>query len=170
MKKIIVFIATIFFAISPAHADKNEKINELINNVNNRAALDAVKTFFPQLLAPIECGFQLDEAGKQALNDEMEKAFQSYAEKITDFIKPYYEETFTEAEIDEILAFYKSKPVQKLMALTPVIMENVLPQTQSLNQELTINFMTAANEIVKNYPEKSEEELKYCMQQKQRSL
>ena len=99
----------------------------------------------------------------------MEKAFQSYTEKLTDFIKPYYEETFTEAEIDEILAFYKSKPVQKLMALTPVIMENVLPQTQSLNQELTINFMTAANEIVKNYPQKSEEELKYCMQQKQKS-
>ncbi len=45
MKKIIIFIATIFFAISPAHADKNEKINKLISVVNNRTALDTVKVF-----------------------------------------------------------------------------------------------------------------------------
>ncbi len=121
-------------------------------------------------MALIKCGFQLDEEGKQALNDEMKKAFQSYVVKLTDLIKPYYEENFTETEIDELLAFYESKTVQKLMELTPVIMNDMLPKTQSLNQELTINFLTAADEILKNYPEKSEEELKNCMQQKQRSL
>ena len=169
MKKIIVFIAALFFMITPALAGKDEKINELVKLVYYQTFADSMKPVLPKIISPIECGFQLDEAGKQKLSEETEKALLTYVTGVSAIFKTYFEQNFTEAEIDELLSFYKSQTMQKMMALTPVIMKESYAKMDSLNKGMVMNLLSAVQELSKKYPERSKAEQQVCMQEKQRS-
>ena len=158
-KLAVVIAALLFFAAPLAHADeasKRAKLDELFTVMKMNALMDQM----------MSSGMKQGEAvGKQMFGDKPmsaadQKIFDAYESKIATLmtntlawekLKPayvdLYAKTYSESEIDGILAFYKSPSGQAMVEKTPALLtasqaivmsrvQDVQTQLQSISKDV----------------------------------
>ena len=150
MKKIlfaIVLMASPAFAESPPASEAS--IRELIAATNARTMLDQV---YGEIDGMMEQGMKEALGGKQ-VNAEQQKIIDEFradlvevlrAEMSWDKLEPeyirLYRETFSQFEVDGMIAFYKSDAgkamIEKMPRLMPALMKMVMDLTQGMRPNL----------------------------------
>jgi hypothetical protein len=159
----ILIPCTLFFALSAAHADdasKTAKVEELFKVAHiDRLSTQVMQQTFDQ----INSGMMQQMMGLK-LTPEQQKRVDEFSAKVQTLIADglgwkslepdyakLYEATYTEEEIDGILAFYKSPSGQAMVEKSPLLvkrsseiaqerMQAIMPQLQQLMKE----YMTQA--------------------------
>jgi hypothetical protein len=150
----IILALILFGALTPAFADdasKNAKIEEMMQLTQAdhmiQQMLDQMKTMLAAQLAKPDMSAQ-----ERAIADELQQKIMAlFADRMSwDRVKPkfvkIYADTFTESEIDGILAFYKSSAGRSFLTKMPQLMEqsmavgkelmgNITPEVQRMVQE-----------------------------------
>lgn len=141
-RRLLTLTAVLLFALPLAHADdasKRAKIQEMLTLTNSEQmmnqALDQMSAMMKNAAA--------QQAVKQNLTPEQQQIQDSFNAKITriiqqslsmDSIRPIimqvYDETYTEDEIDGILAFYRSPAGKAFLAKTPQLMVKTMTLMQ----------------------------------------
>lgn len=73
------------------------------------------------------------EEGKEKLIEFLEKTKEALRERVVGMMQGLYEKEFTDEELDEIIAFYESPPMQHLLNFIPMLpskMEELLFREQ----------------------------------------
>ena len=160
MKKLLLAIALMVslpaFAQTPA---SEASIRELLTVTEARKLLDGAYAQLDGLM---------DQAMKQAMNGqkaspEQEKVMAEFRHKAVDLIQDemgweklepmyvdLYAKTFTQPEIDGILAFYKTDSGKALIARMPTLMNNLMQMMMSRMQA----FMPRLQELQQEYAPK----------------
>jgi uncharacterized protein len=154
MKPLAVFTASLLLVISLASAQglsKEAKIERLLELTNGQATMNQMFEQMKTMMAP-------SPIPANATPEQQAKA-QQFQTKILDMMKSRinweklrpeyvkaYSETFSDEEIDGILAFYESPAgramqakmpifVTKIMALTQAQMKDLMPEIQRITKE-----------------------------------
>lgn len=164
MKKLLV--AVLASTAIWAHADdagKNRNIDELLNLTDAAAMMENMYSQMEVMLQ--DMGEQMGVApGEQPIFDEYySKMMQLMREelnwdKVKDPIKSIYGEHFTDTEIRDLIDFYKTDTGKKTLEKLPVIMQesmaisqqalaNVLPQIQTMSQQLEADIAEARAKV-----------------------
>ncbi len=142
LRRLLALSAVLLFALPLAHADdasKRAKIQEMLTLTNSEQmmnqALDQMSAMMKNAAA--------QQAARQNLTQEQQQIQDNFNTKITriiqqslsmDSIRPViiqvYDETYTEDEIDGILAFYRSPAGKAFLAKTPQLMTKTVTLMQ----------------------------------------
>ncbi|MDX1753918.1 MAG: DUF2059 domain-containing protein [Salinimicrobium sediminis] len=125
MKKALCFLFLIFIGIQTQAQDKtdlNQKAVELIKMTSGQQ--------FDVMLDPIVK--MVPEDNRKAFKAEVVASLESLYGQMAQI----YTEEFTEAEIDEILAFYNTPVGQKMREITPELTRKGMEIGQQWGQEL----------------------------------
>ena len=166
MKKLFVLLALLCLMNSPAQAGKDEKVNELIELAYYQTMNSMLEPMLQQMTSPIECSYALDENAEKELKNDIKKVLLTIQLKTTNIIKPFYADNFTEAELDELLASYKSPAMQKMMKLSPKIAQESMTSMQKLMGEITPQLIAVFQKVEGKYPARPAEEQASCIQKK----
>jgi len=137
MKNILLIILLAFTLPTMAVEPKHEKINELMNLMDADAMFDSLYSQIEGMLKNLssEFGVQPDE---QEIFDshylkmiDLMKTEMSW-EKVKDPTIEIYRKTFTEAEIDGMLEFYKSEVGQSTLKKLPLVMQESMQMSQTI--------------------------------------
>ncbi|MBO5997437.1 MAG: DUF2059 domain-containing protein [Alphaproteobacteria bacterium] len=163
MKKIIIacLIATLAF---PAYAGKDEKVKELVALFQ----LDAIGSEVDrQIMDPIDCSFVMTEAEKTIVTRQV-KNILDVNDTVIRVAKDFYGKNFTEAEIDEILAFYKTPVGKKTITLLPKVSQTINETMISYMKKVSPQMETLVQDLKKKYKTRSQVEMQACMTRKAR--
>ena len=139
MKRLLLFACLVLLLAPAASAQtKKDNIREMITLSGAEAQYgESVTTMVPMLVRQYSTG--ATEAQRKALTDFAGKEGKSMMKKVVDQdIAAYYDKNFTDVEIREILAFYKTPAGKKMVKLAPqiqkeltqVMMSKYLPDLQ----------------------------------------
>lgn len=159
IKRILIAILCVLFAI-PAEASYESKIQELMKIMN----IDIQEQYISnQLITPVVCAFDMPANDEDKVRYRILRVL-DFKNKMVEMVKPVWEENFTEEEIDEILAFYKTKVGQKTIALMPKISQRITLDIIKYQQEITPQLDNIATDLISNYHRRSEAEMRLCLQ------
>ncbi len=158
LRSLLTLSAVLLLSLPLAHADdasKRAKIQEMLTLTNSEQmmnqALDQMSAMMKNAAA--------QQAARQNLTPEQQQIQDNFNAKITriiqqslsmDSIRPViiqvYDETYTEDEIDGILAFYRSPAGKAFLAKTPQLMT----KTMSLMQQQMAAVQPQIEQAVKD--------------------
>ena len=152
----IALLAAILLVWSPALAcadelSKNAKIDEMMQLTHAERMITQVLDQMNTILANQYGRMDVPEKDRKAMDEMRQKMLNLVAdrmswEKAKPAFRSIYSETFTESDIDGILAFYKSPAgqvmldkmpqlIQKSMAVGQQLMGDVMPEIQRMVEE-----------------------------------
>jgi hypothetical protein len=144
MKHVARFTAGILLAASLASAQglsKEAKIERLLELANGEATMNQAVEQIKAALAPTipatatpEQRAQAEELQRKIL--DLVKSRMSWEKMRPAYVKAY-SETFSEGEIDGILAFYESLAGRAMQAKMPIFISKLVGLSQALVSELT---------------------------------
>lgn len=149
MKHLVI---ALFLAISmvstPCFADEashKKAVIELLEVTNSRKMLDQIVVYMDSMMRQqfLEMDLPPEEnATVEQIQKEMMDWFSEYMawENMQQLYIEIYIEVFTEEEIKELVAFYKSPLGQKLLAKMPELMEKSMTKTQAVLQKKMPEF------------------------------
>ncbi len=160
MKRIVVALLFLLPAASVAHADevtKRAKVHELFTLLH----IDQVSTQIMSNLNRQVQGLSAHQFGATPTADQ-QKQFGDFQTRVDglvqqtigwkviepDFTK-LYSDTYTEAEIDSFLAFYKSPAGQSMLAKSPELSTKSLALTQQRMSTIEPQLRSMVTEFVK---------------------
>lgn len=157
-KQIYMAVLLMLFAI-PAQASYDEKIQELMTIMN----LDEQERYMnEQVITPVLCSFDMPQAEADNVKGRISKIL-NFKNKIVEMVKPVWVNNFTEEEIDEILAFYKTDVGKKTVALMPKLSQYISVEVMKYQQEITPQLNEIASELISKYDRRSDAEVQLCM-------
>lgn len=163
MKKLYIAILLMLFAI-PAQASYDDKIQQLMNIMN----LDEQEKYMnDQVITPVLCTFDMPATEETNVKNRIFKVL-NFKNKIIEMVKPIWEENFTEAEVDEILAFYQTEVGKKTISLMPKLSQQITVEVMKYQQEIMPQLEDIVAELMENYNRRSDAEARLCLQRKSR--
>lgn len=150
MKRVLVLLATgLFFAASVSHAQSQStsggaseaSVNELLKVTHARKMIDDM---LPQLQSMMKSTMQQVLQGQppnkdqQAILDKfLSSVTTTYAremswEKMQPIYMRVYRGSFTQSEIDSMLAFYKTPGGKAVIDKMPIVMQNTMTEMQTM--------------------------------------
>ena len=166
MRKVLLLAALLVLMGNPAYADKDKKLDEFINIALYQTMSSSLEPMIQQITTPIGCEYQLDEEGKEIIKKGISKMFASLQMRTERIIRPIYEKNFTETELDELLTYYKSPTMQKMIALTPLATKESMKQMESFSTDVVEIIMPMVKQLEEKYPKRSTSEIQLCIQEK----
>jgi uncharacterized protein len=146
MKTIVAFCLSFLFVGSVASAQqltKRDKVERILTltRVSGDAITAQIKNMMtaamPSAMPPEQ------KARMQEANQKIETLMKTVAEKMRPLYVDLYAETFTDQEIDGMLAFYESTAGKAMIDKQPLIMSKVMaalmPEIQRLAKEAAAN-------------------------------
>lgn len=128
--------------------------------------LEAMEKMSPLILTQtLENNEELSPEEKKKITDTMDVRFKTFSKKfrerfpqridtkkyVEDLLYPIYDKFFTEKELTDLIAFYKSETGQKFISVTPQLVEETNKITQS---KLLPQVLNLVEEIIKEeFPE-----------------
>ena len=162
MKKIIMTCLVALLLAGPAYAGKEEKIQEIIDLFN----LDALSNEMDkQIIDPIECSFVLNITERANVKKQL-KEILDVKDIVTRLGKDFYNKNFTEAEIDDVLAFYKTPTGKKTISLLPQLGQYINKEMIPYMQKTGPKLEAFAQELQRKYKTRSQFEIRACMSKK----
>ncbi len=161
-RKLLTLLAALLLTLPLAHADdasKRAKIDEMFT-------LTKINQIFDQMITQMSAAAKTaadQQAANQNLTPEQQKLtdqFQARTQGIVgqylsmDHLKPIivqvYMDTYTEDEIDGILAFYRSPAGQAFLAKTPQLMTRTVELMQTTMADVQPQLQQAAKDYTDN--------------------
>jgi len=162
MKKIIFSLFTSLLLTSSAFAaTKTEKITELLKLENTQATVDAVMN---QALIPLTCILILSPEEEEKLKEDF--IYTANFDSFNQLLYPFFEENFTEEELDDMLAFYRSPIGQKVTQLQPQLGAHMMQALQKWQEGVSPKLKILGEEYSRKYRQRSGEEAQACIQSK----
>ncbi len=162
MKRFLTAANIVFFAVAaPCYAavPTPESIDTLLQVTNMQAMLDSMYTNMEQTMRQVT---QQMSAG-QALSDEQKRVIESAPREFVevmhqdlswDKLKPIYvniyRESFTQEEIDGLVAFYRSPAGDALVKKMPVVMQKSMLAMQGLLAPMIERMKAAMQDKIAN--------------------
>lgn len=142
MNKLCALLLAAFVAF-PAMADPNPpsdaSVRELLTITESRSLIDgAMEQVDASMQASMKQAFAdrpLSEAEQKIMDDMRAKLLQIFREEMAwETLEPMfmgiYRNTFSQAEVDGMLAFYRSPAGQAVIAKMPLVMQNTMQSMQ----------------------------------------
>ncbi len=164
MKKTGVFAVLLIAVLcGTVHADEmshRQSVLKLLEVANSRQMLDQVAGSINSMLDKQFEALQLTPEGKDAakmVKKEMSEWFSAcFAwEKMRELYVDVYKDVFTEAEVNEMIAFYQSPLGRKMLKKMPELMQVTMEKTQAMLSRNMPEFQKRLQNSIK------ELELKY---------
>jgi hypothetical protein len=155
----VLLACTLFFAVFAAHADdssKTVKVQELFRLIKldklSAQMMDQVMAQINSGLMQQLTGIQLSAADQKKLDDfsRQVKLIVSSAvawEKLEPDYTKLYADTYTEQQLDDLLAFYKSPTGQAVVEKTPIL----LKASSALAQQRMTAVMPDLQKLMKDF-------------------
>ena len=93
-----------------------------------------MKQLRPMLMSQAEA--QMDASQKKVLGDAFDVAYQHYLQSYLTRVTPILAETYTEDELNGIVAFYESPVGQAMLAKSPALQQKLVPVAMDLVPDL----------------------------------
>ncbi len=163
MNKIFLAVTLILFAM-PVQASYDEKLQELlkINGAVAEMAYEAGEKIDNKIATMVNCMFNVPKSEEENVKKNISRQL-DYKNKSNEIVIQVWKDNFTEEEIDEILAFYKTKTGRKTVALTPKISQDIRVEIMKYQQESALKLKDISTELQAKYGQRSEEEAKLCL-------
>lgn len=142
---------------APAAAPSETSIKELMKLTESRKLIDGLPS---QVEAAMQSALQ-EALGGDSLTPEQEKVLKELGAKTTtlfrkemswEVLEPMfltvYSKTFTQPEIDGMIAFYKTEPGQAVIAKMPAVMQSTMDLVQERMQTLQPQLIQYQHEAV----------------------
>jgi hypothetical protein len=134
-------ILSIFFSLISmnvlANSPTNESVEELLSLTSSREMIENINTRkFEHIYRTFKENIIIDESNAHMF-DEYKKSYFSLIESELSWskLKPYFVEAyssiFTQSEINDIVTFYKTPAGEKMLNVTPVLMQKITVSVQS---------------------------------------
>lgn len=162
MKKIIALSsAVLLLAGSVQAATKQEKAQELLNLMNMQATFDAAYT---QSIIPVTCTLTMPASAEEELKTE----FMQIADmpKVMQNLSQFWIQNYTDQELDQLIAFYKTGVGKKSIELMPQFTQFSMTEMQKWGQEKGPAFIALGKKMAQKYPARTEAEAKACIKSK----
>jgi uncharacterized protein len=168
---VAAFVVFIAMGMSANAQDQPNRalVEELLNQVNMKETLEKTSEMLKQMVVAQIQKFQppADNPAAQArLTSFMEKVMDLVTnemswDKVKDEYIALYAETFTEQELQDIIAFYKTPSGQALIKKQPEVMKRSMQMSQKMMGQLMPRIQAMTNELKENLltqpPPKTEE-------------
>lgn len=145
---LFIFSSSLYAAQTP----KQQKIDELINVMNMDSMVDS-------MYAQVE-GMMKGMSDQMGVKPSEQAIFDKYYGDMTDVLKTemswakmqptmvnVYDKHFNEEEISDMLAFYKTKTGQAILAKMPVVMQESMQMSQNLVQGAMPKIQALAQQL-----------------------
>lgn len=151
-----VVLAVLVLMFSPSlladEASRDKKLNELVNVMDMDSMVDSI---YSQMEAMMK-----NMATQMGVKPEEQAIFDEYYNQMTQIIKDdmswakmeplvvdIYRRNFTEKELDDMLAFYKTDTGKSLLAKMPVVMQESMQISQVLMQQSVPKIQAKAQQL-----------------------
>lgn len=162
MKKLIAALSVgLFLSGSVSAATKQEKAEELLALMNTNAIFD---TTYAQSMIPVSCTLIMTPADEENLKKEfMEIAdLDALVKKLSQF----WIQNYTEQELDQLIAFYKTDLGKKSIALLPQYTQVTITELQKWSREKEPQFIELGKRLSQKYPKRAGYEVEACIKSK----
>ena len=137
----LLLLAAISFPATAQQLSKEQKIERILDVTNSEALVDALVAQVRTMLNQIQPTPSAQQKSRQQETlDKVTKLVRERLQKVRPAMVKAYGETFTDAEIDGMLAWYTSpvghSATQKLPAVGARISAIAQPEIMSLNDEI----------------------------------
>lgn len=152
-KGLVAFVFVVFSV--GVHADessKQAKLSELVNVMDMDAMVESMYSQMEVLMQNMSTQMGV-QASEQATFDkyysQMITLLQDELswEKMEPSVVDIYNRNFSEKEIDDMLAFYKTETGQSLLTKMPVVMQESMQMSQALMQSAIPKIQAIAQEL-----------------------
>lgn len=159
MKKFISACLLTTFLAFPAHADKQDKLKELVTLMNYDKLIN--ETIEQQVYAPLDCIFMIPQNEKQDIKNQLTQAFN--LRKLIDSIVSFLSQNLTEEELDDLLAFYKTPGGKKLITLQTALSQFTTDELTAWFKDIDPQMRSFASQLEAKYRKRSGNEAQMCM-------
>ncbi len=158
MKLLSIAVACLALVALPAAAEpaRESTIREIIEVTNARTIMDRtagqIDAMMRQMMEQMMQG-QSPTPKQQAALDRYRESVSAITretlvwERFEPMFIRLYRETFTEEELQPLLAFYRSPPGQAFIAKMPALQEHMMREMPGLMTEFTPKFQAAAKQL-----------------------
>ncbi len=159
--RFLVTLALALFALVPCHAApaSAESVDALLSLIDMQKTYDAS---FAAMKKAMDASFE-GNATLRSFTPEQRQGFDAHMARVMDMVraemdwsrlKPevarMYMETFSQEEVDGLLAFYRTPTGQALLSKMPVLMSKLVELTQARLRELMPRVLQSATESMKD--------------------
>lgn len=147
MRAITAVLVLAIAIASPAWAEsKTDKVRELMRETGMEQLLVQAMTQMMEGMKPmLRAGLKDTPPGFAPLmEEEMTRGFQNASGDYLSMAVALYSDTFSEAEIDEMRAFYRSPTGQKMVAKQPALLQRSMENGGMLGQRIGLQAFERA--------------------------
>lgn len=159
MKKIIFTLCLGLLLVMPAYASsKEEKVAEILELTHMDATLNAS---IEAAIIPIVCTFIMSEEDEKSLKQDFKEVgqFPSLVHSFSQF----WIDNYTEQELDDLLAFYRTNTGKKLADLQPQQAQYNVKVIQEWSQNIGLALNELGRKYAQKYPQRSGDEAQKCI-------
>lgn len=135
-------------------ASKTAKLNELVQmtNINMDAMADSMYSQLNIMLKNLAKEMDVQPSEQAILNDYSQQMVAMVKDELSwdkmgPLIVDVYSRNFSEQEIDDILAFYKTETGQSMLKKMPIVMQESMLASQHVIQKLLPKIQVAAKKL-----------------------
>lgn len=135
-------------------ASKTAKLNELVQmtNINMDAMADSMYSQLNIMLKNLAKEMDVQPSEQAILNDYSQQMVAMVKDELSwdkmgPLIVDVYSRNFSEQEIDDILAFYKTETGQSMLKKMPIVMQESMLASQHVIQKLLPKIQVAAKNL-----------------------
>ncbi|MDY6407303.1 MAG: DUF2059 domain-containing protein [Pseudomonadota bacterium] len=162
MKKTITALSlSLLMAMPVCAATKQEKAEELLKMMNTQSIFDTVYT---QAIIPLSCEIIMSPEEEIKLKDDFMKIADMDALMKT--LSKFWVDNYTDQELDELLAFYKTDLGKKAIQLTPQYTQYSMTELQKWGEEKGAAFEKLGEDLARKYSRRSGLEVEACIKSK----
>lgn len=153
MKQILlIMLACVAFSGQAQESTKHQKLNELIALMNMDSMMDSMYQQMGSIFKNMSKDIDIDEDDRPWLEEYHRKMVAIMREemswaKFQPIIVDIYANNFTEQEIDDMIAFYKTPTGQSLLAKMPVVMQQTMMSSQEVMKSALPRIQAIAQEL-----------------------
>jgi len=143
MNKVVLVLFVVFFsAFTSANEDvKKQKLDELLTLMNADALIDSIYSQMDQMIMGLEQHLGVKPSEKAIFNEHSNKTTQIIKqemswEKMKGPMIDIYMKHYTESEIADMVAFYKTETGQSMIKKMPIVMNDTMMMSQSLMKDM----------------------------------
>jgi len=154
MNKVLIMLFLVFFSgFSFADEDaKKQKLDELLTLMNADALIDSIYSQMDQMVMGLEQHLGVKPSEKALFDEHTNKTTQIIKqemswEKMKAPMIAIYMKHYTESEIADMVAFYKTQTGQSMIKKMPLVMNDTMMMSQSLMKDIMPKMQALSVEL-----------------------
>ncbi|MBR6411777.1 MAG: DUF2059 domain-containing protein [Alphaproteobacteria bacterium] len=162
MKKIVaVSVGVLMMAGSAFGSTKQEKAEELLALMNTQAMFDSM---YDQTIPQVTCELEMTPAEEEEFKKEFMEILD--IQSLMHTFSQFWIQNYTDKELDQVLAFYKTDAGKKTIELMPQYMQFAMTEGQKWGQDKGPKFMELGKKYAQKYPKRSQDQKEICIKSK----